>query len=80
MRRASTFKKCDITRATNAVREPGLEIARVEVAQDGAIIVLPRIAAETIQEQQSWDWDQFTWQGNSPRTFALSHSSIGSEF
>ena len=84
MHRASKFKKCDITRATKAVREAGLEIARVEVAQDGAIIVLPRIAAETIQEQQSWDWDH-TWQGNSPRlplqdTFALSHSSIGSEF
>jgi hypothetical protein len=43
MRRASKFKKCDITRATKAVREAGLEIARVEVAQDGAIIVVPRM-------------------------------------
>jgi hypothetical protein len=53
MRRASKFKKCDITRATKAVREAGLEIARVEVAQDGAIIVVPRMPAETIQEEQT---------------------------
>jgi hypothetical protein len=35
MRRASKFNKSDITRATKAVREAGLEIARVEVAQGG---------------------------------------------
>jgi hypothetical protein len=53
MRRASKFKKCDITRATKAVREAGLEIARVEVAQDGAIIVVPRMLAEPIQDEQT---------------------------
>jgi hypothetical protein len=41
MRRPSKFKKCDVTRAMKAVRAAGLEIARVEIAKDGAIVVVP---------------------------------------
>jgi hypothetical protein len=41
MRRPSKFKKCDVTRAMKAVRAAGLEIARVEIAEDGAIVVVP---------------------------------------
>ena len=41
MRRPSIFKKTDVTRATKAVIAAGLEIARVEVAKDGSIIVVP---------------------------------------
>jgi len=41
MRRPSIFKKTDLTRATRAVLAAGLEIARVEVTKDGAIIVVP---------------------------------------
>jgi len=41
MRRPSKFRKTDVTRATKAVRAAGLEIARVEVAKDGSIIVVP---------------------------------------
>lgn len=48
MRRASMFKKTDVTRATKAVRDAGLEIARVEVAKDGSIVVVPgKSPAET---------------------------------
>jgi len=45
--------KSDITRATKAVREAGLEIARVEVAQGGVIIVVPRSPAATNQDEQT---------------------------
>jgi hypothetical protein len=41
MRHPSKFKKCDVTRATKAVRAAGLEIARVVVAKDGSIVVVP---------------------------------------
>jgi hypothetical protein len=41
MRRPSAFKKSDVTRATKAILAAGLDIARVEIAKDGAIIVVP---------------------------------------
>jgi hypothetical protein len=52
MRRPSIFKKTDVTRATRAVLDAGLEIARVEVGKDGSIIVVPRVE-ETTQEVDS---------------------------
>lgn len=41
MRQPSLFKERDVTRATKAVRAAGLEIVRVEIAKDGAIVVFP---------------------------------------
>ena len=41
MRRPSAFKKSDLTRAVKAVQSAGLDIARVEIAKDGTIIVFP---------------------------------------
>ncbi len=49
MRRASIFKKTDVTRATKAVRAAGLEIARVEIGKDGSIVVVP-CSKETAQD------------------------------
>ena len=41
MRRPSIFKKTDVTRAAKAVLAAGLEIARIEIGTDGAIVVVP---------------------------------------
>jgi hypothetical protein len=55
MRSPSLFKKSDVTRATKAVREAGLEIARVEVAKDGAIAVFPRRPKEALADETPED-------------------------
>jgi hypothetical protein len=58
MRRASFFKKTDVTRAARAVLAAGLQIARIEVARDGAISVIPgkpREARDTSAETNEWD-------------------------
>lgn len=41
MRRPCLFKERDVTRAAKAVLAAGLEIARLEIAKDGAIVVVP---------------------------------------
>jgi hypothetical protein len=41
MRRPSTFKKADLTRAARGVLAAGLDIARVEVSRVGAIVIVP---------------------------------------
>jgi hypothetical protein len=41
MRRASSFKKRDVTRAAKAVQAAGLDIALVEVSRDGLIRIVP---------------------------------------
>jgi hypothetical protein len=46
MRRPCLFKERDVTRATKAVLAAGLEIARVEIAKDGGIVVVPGKPAE----------------------------------
>lgn len=45
MRRPSTFKKADLTRAARGVLAAGLDIARVEVSRVGAIVIVPVQAA-----------------------------------
>jgi hypothetical protein len=35
-----TFRKCDLTRAVEAARKAGLEIACVEVGKDGKIVIV----------------------------------------
>ena len=41
MRRPSTFKKTDLTRATKAVLAAGVGVARVQVDRQGTITIVP---------------------------------------
>jgi hypothetical protein len=53
MRRASKFKKTDVTRAAKAVLAAGREIARVEIETDGRIIVVAGKPDETSQSRET---------------------------
>jgi hypothetical protein len=58
VRRPLIFKKRDVTRATNAVRAAGLEIARIEITKDGVIVVVPGKPIELMgvaTESNEWD-------------------------
>jgi hypothetical protein len=59
MRSHSRFKLRDVTRATKAVRAAGLEIARVEVAKDGSIVVVPGRPPEATTGKASDDLDNW---------------------
>jgi hypothetical protein len=53
------FKKRDVTRATKAVLAAGLDIARVEIAKNGAIVVVPgkpdQPAGEGSEGRNEWN-------------------------
>lgn len=51
MRRPSTFKKTDVIRAAKAVLAAGLEVARVEIGRDGAIVVVSGKSPEPPRER-----------------------------
>jgi hypothetical protein len=55
-RAPSTFRQQDVTRAVKAVRCAGVDIARVEIARDGRIIIVPAVAAQT-RDENEWDRD-----------------------
>ena len=58
MRRPSSFKKTDVTRATKAVLAAGIAIARVEIAKDGSIIVIPGTPQELTEDaREGNEWD-----------------------
>ena len=56
-RAPSTFRQGDITRAVKAIRCAGVEIARVEIANDGKIVIItaPEAARIGTGEGNSWD-------------------------
>jgi hypothetical protein len=58
MRRPCLFKERDVTRATKAVLAADLEIARVEIAKDGAIVVAPGTPETPAQSEPPNEWDE----------------------
>ena len=59
MRRPCLFKERDVTRAAKAIRAAGLDIERVEITRDGAIIIFPgkpeRVPDEGGKERNEWN-------------------------
>jgi hypothetical protein len=58
MRRPSLFKERDVRRAAKAVLSVGLGIARVEIRQDGVIVIVPgkpEEPANVSPEINEWD-------------------------
>ena len=55
-RAPSSFRQQDVTRAVKAVRQAGVEVARVEVDKSGKIVIITADAAlEDKQEGNEWD-------------------------
>ena len=58
VRRPSTFKKNDVTRATLAVIATGLGVERVQVnIKEGSIVIIPGKPAETADKDGRNEWD-----------------------
>jgi hypothetical protein len=54
-RGACKFKQCDVTRAVKAVAKAGVEVARVEIAPDGKIVIsigkLPEMQSDELDRE-----------------------------
>ena len=60
-RGACTFRQRDVTAAIKAVRAAGVEVARVRVDKDGAIVVeAGRPEPTEVDDRQSNEWDDAT--------------------
>jgi hypothetical protein len=57
VRAPSTFRQNDVTRAIKATKAAGIDIARIEIAKDGRIIIITPVEAAQIgaEEENSWD-------------------------
>ena len=55
-RAPSTFRQQDVTRAIRAAIAAGVDIARIEVAKDGRIIIVTA-EAEPQKSENEWDRD-----------------------
>ena len=56
-RAPSTFRQQDVTRAIRAAIAAGVDIARIEVAKDGRIIIVTAADSEPKAEANEWDRD-----------------------
>ena len=53
----SAFKKTDITRATRAVLDAGLDVARVDINKDGGFAIIPGKPTEPpVQSDPPDEW------------------------
>jgi hypothetical protein len=56
-RRPSTFRQADVTKAIRAAAAGGFQIGRVEVAQDGRIVLVSERAAPDRDQSEVNEWD-----------------------
>ena len=52
-RAPSTFRQNDVTRAVKATKAAGVDIARIEIAKDGRIVIIT--TAETVPHDEAAD-------------------------
>jgi hypothetical protein len=58
MRRPAAFRQSDLTKALKAARAAGEKVERVEIGQDGRmVVVLSREGAPTQEREQKNEWD-----------------------
>jgi hypothetical protein len=54
-RAPSILRQGDIARAVKAVRSCGVDIARIEIARDGRIVIIDATDAEPPKDENEWD-------------------------
>ena len=52
-----TFKKRDVKTALQAVRESGVEVARIEIDKNGKIVIIAGRAVEGDNAAEPSEWD-----------------------
>jgi hypothetical protein len=58
-RAPSTFRQQDVTRAVKAVTAAGVDIARVEIARDGRIVIVTAEAQPAVQDDLDRELEEF---------------------
>jgi hypothetical protein len=54
-RSPSIFRQQDVTKAIKATKAAGVNIARIEIAKDGRIVIITTSAATETAEGNEWD-------------------------
>lgn len=54
------FRRNDLRRAVRSVQDLGLPIERIEIGQDGRIIIVPGTAGQQQQAAAAAEWDKAT--------------------
>jgi hypothetical protein len=57
-RAPSTLRQLDVTRAIKATKAAGVNIARIEIAKDGRIVIITAAEAAQIEAGEDNEWDQ----------------------
>lgn len=57
-RAPATFRQQDVTRAVRAVAAAGVNIARIEIAKDGRIVIIAGVEPTQSGELEKNEWDR----------------------
>jgi hypothetical protein len=52
-----TFRQTDVTRAIKGARAAGIDVARIEIGNDGKIVILPMQSAPALEAARN-EWDE----------------------
>ena len=58
-RAPSTFRQADVTKAVKAVTAAGVDIARVEIARDGRIVIVTAEAQPAVRDNLDRELEEF---------------------